>query len=44
VVVLEHARRAAAAEQAGRLVRIRQIASGDSMLTFYDAPTQAGSR
>ena len=36
VVVLEHARRAVAPEQAGRLVRARQVASGDSMLTFYE--------
>jgi 16S rRNA (guanine(966)-N(2))-methyltransferase RsmD len=36
VVVLEHARRAAAPGQAGRLVRTRQVASGDSMLTFYE--------
>ena len=36
VVVLEHARHAPAPEQAGRLVRVRHIASGDSMLTFYE--------
>jgi 16S rRNA (guanine966-N2)-methyltransferase len=36
VVVLEHARRAPAPEQAGRLVRVRQVTSGDSMLTFYE--------
>ena len=36
VVVLEHARRAPTPEQAGRLVRVRQITSGDSMLTFYE--------
>ncbi len=35
LVVLEHARRAAAPEQAGRLVRVRQVTSGDSMLSFY---------
>jgi 16S rRNA G966 N2-methylase RsmD len=37
VAVLEHAKRAAAPEQAGRLVRVREVKSGDSMLTFYDA-------
>ena len=36
VVVLEHARRAPAPEQAGRLVRVREVNSGDSMLTFYE--------
>jgi 16S rRNA (guanine966-N2)-methyltransferase len=36
LVVLEHARRAAAPEQAGRLVRVRQVTSGDSMLSFYE--------
>jgi 16S rRNA (guanine966-N2)-methyltransferase len=36
VVVLEHARRAAAPEQAGRLIRVREVRSGDSMLTFYE--------
>ena len=35
LVVLEHARRAPAPEQAGRLVRVRQVTSGDSMLSFY---------
>jgi 16S rRNA (guanine(966)-N(2))-methyltransferase RsmD len=35
VAVLEHSRRAATPEQSGRLVRVRQIAAGDSMLTFY---------
>ena len=37
VAVLEHAKRAAAPEQAGRLVRVREVRSGDSMLTFYEA-------
>ena len=37
LVVLEHAKRAAAPEQAGRLVRVREVKSGDSMLTFYEA-------
>jgi 16S rRNA (guanine(966)-N(2))-methyltransferase RsmD len=36
VAVLEHARRATVPEQAGRLVRVRQITSGDSMLSFYE--------
>jgi 16S rRNA (guanine(966)-N(2))-methyltransferase RsmD len=35
VAVLEHARRMAAPEQAGRLARVRQVNSGDSMLSFY---------
>ena len=35
VVVLEHARRRGAPESAGRLVRRRQIASGDSALALY---------
>jgi 16S rRNA (guanine(966)-N(2))-methyltransferase RsmD len=39
VAVLEHAKRAAAPEQAGRLVRVREVRSGDSMLTFYEAPS-----
>jgi 16S rRNA (guanine966-N2)-methyltransferase len=36
VAVLEHAKRATAPEQADRLVRVRQVISGDSMLTFYE--------
>ena len=35
VVVLEHARRRAAAERAGTLLRTREVVSGDSALTFY---------
>lgn len=35
VVVLEHARRMAAPEQTGRLIRARTLQSGDSTLTFY---------
>jgi 16S rRNA (guanine966-N2)-methyltransferase len=35
LVVFEHARRAATPEQAGRLLRVRQVTSGDSMLSFY---------
>lgn len=35
VVILEHARRDSAPEMAGRLVRTREVASGDSALTFY---------
>jgi len=41
VAVFEHAKRAAAPEQAGRLVRVREVRSGDSMLTFYEAPSLA---
>jgi 16S rRNA (guanine(966)-N(2))-methyltransferase RsmD len=36
VAVLEHAKRSAAPEQVGRLVRVRQVVSGDSMLDFYE--------
>ena len=36
IAVLEHAKRAIAPEQSGRLVRVRQVISGDSMLTFYE--------
>ena len=35
VVVLEHARRHATPESASRLVRTRQVVSGDSALSFY---------
>jgi 16S rRNA (guanine(966)-N(2))-methyltransferase RsmD len=35
IVVLEHARRRAAAERAGALQRTRELTSGDSALTFY---------
>ena len=38
VLVLEHARRRPAAETAGRLVRVRQVTSGDSTLSFYSCP------
>jgi 16S rRNA (guanine966-N2)-methyltransferase len=38
VLVLEHARRKATAETAGRLVRVRQVTSGDSALSFYTCP------
>jgi 16S rRNA (guanine(966)-N(2))-methyltransferase RsmD len=38
VVVLEHARRAAAPASSGRLVRTRELASGDSTLSFYSWP------
>jgi len=37
VVVLEHARRNAAPDSAGGLVRVRSIDSGDSTLSFYEA-------
>jgi 16S rRNA (guanine966-N2)-methyltransferase len=36
VLVLEHARRRRSPETAGRLVRTRQVASGDSALSFYE--------
>jgi 16S rRNA (guanine966-N2)-methyltransferase len=35
ILVLEHARRQPAPESAGRLVRVRQLHSGDSTLSFY---------
>ena len=35
IVVLEHARRRAAPERAGRLGRVRELPSGDSGLAFY---------
>ena len=35
VVILEHARKAAAPPAAGRLTRVRELKSGDSALTFY---------
>jgi 16S rRNA (guanine966-N2)-methyltransferase len=38
VLVLEHARRRAAPDRAGQLVRVRQVASGDSALSFYTCP------
>jgi 16S rRNA G966 N2-methylase RsmD len=34
-VVLEHARRQATPETAGRLLRVRLLESGDSSLSFY---------
>jgi 16S rRNA (guanine(966)-N(2))-methyltransferase RsmD len=36
LLVLEHARRSPAPETAGRLVRVRQVFSGDSALSFYE--------
>jgi 16S rRNA (guanine966-N2)-methyltransferase len=38
LVVLEHARRQAAPASAGRLVRVRELTSGDSALAFYTCP------
>jgi 16S rRNA (guanine966-N2)-methyltransferase len=38
VVVLEHARKRPAPDAAGPLVRMRELASGDSALTFYACP------
>ncbi|OFW18115.1 MAG: 16S rRNA (guanine(966)-N(2))-methyltransferase RsmD [Acidobacteria bacterium RIFCSPLOWO2_02_FULL_65_29] len=35
VLVLEHRRKETPPESSGRLIRVRQIASGDSELTFY---------
>jgi 16S rRNA (guanine966-N2)-methyltransferase len=36
LLVLEHARRRAAPDSAGRLVRVRQVISGDSALSLYE--------
>ncbi len=36
LLVLEHARRRPSPETAGRLVRARQVTSGDSALSFYE--------
>jgi 16S rRNA (guanine(966)-N(2))-methyltransferase RsmD len=38
LLVLEHARRRKALETAGALVRVRQVTSGDSTLSFYSWP------
>ena len=38
VLVLEHARRRAVPDAAGRLTRVRQVTSGDSTLSFYSCP------
>ena len=38
VLVLEHARRRQSAAAAGPLVRVRQVDSGDSTLSFYSCP------
>jgi 16S rRNA (guanine(966)-N(2))-methyltransferase RsmD len=38
LLVLEHARRRAAPDAAGRLARVRQVISGDSTLSFYSCP------
>ena len=38
VVVLEHGRRQPSPESAGRLVRTREVTSGDSALSFYSCP------
>ena len=35
LVVIEHARKSVAPDEAGRLERIRELRSGDSSLTFY---------
>ena len=39
LLVIEHARRRPAPETAGRLVRVRQVTSGDSTLSFYELKT-----
>jgi 16S rRNA (guanine966-N2)-methyltransferase len=39
LLVLEHARRRPAPEAAGKLVRTRQVISGDSALSLYEAPS-----
>ena len=39
VLVLEHARKLTPPELSGRLVRVRQIASGDSTMTLYQMGT-----
>jgi 16S rRNA (guanine966-N2)-methyltransferase len=39
LLVLEHARRVPAPDTAGRLVRVRQVTSGDSTLSFYELKT-----
>jgi hypothetical protein len=36
LLVLEHARRRAVPDTAGRLVRVRQVISGDSALSWYE--------
>jgi 16S rRNA (guanine966-N2)-methyltransferase len=36
LLVLEHARRRQPPDNAGRLARVRQVASGDSTLSFYE--------
>src|SRR5262245_1680561 len=39
VVVLEHGRRADVPARSGRLVRVRQVISGDSVLSLFTLPT-----
>jgi 16S rRNA G966 N2-methylase RsmD len=39
LLVFEHAGRQQVPEVVGRLVRVRQVASGDSSLTFYSRRT-----
>ena len=39
VMVLEHGRRADVPAQSGRLVRVRQVISGDSILSLFTFPT-----
>ncbi len=40
VLVLEHARRRPAPDSAGGLVRVRDVAAGDSALAFYEAKSR----
>jgi hypothetical protein len=37
VIVLEHARRRSSPERLGPIVRSREVTSGDSALSFYEA-------
>ena len=43
VAVLEHATRHSVPDVAGRLVRSRDVVSGDSTLTFYDFGSRAAT-
>ena len=43
IVVIEHARRDAAPDSAGALVRTRELTSGDSALAFYRRASEQGA-
>ena len=43
IVVIEHARRDAAPDSAGALVRTRELMSGDSALAFYRRASEQGA-